>query len=201
MEKLIYGETDVYYVGLKEGDTCPNCGGEFRLIPFFAGDVSCVHKKLDPSVMDDKTIATKEFGKWVKCWGGYCSHCAETFHNDFGRLKTSALNNIKKLCIFMFTAIAGFLGFVFTEFIPFQYVTFIGLFGILPFTFLTIADLTAYLAKKPYVEPTMEELEQNLVYACNGRMNRNMVISLLGKDQFFIPKDALIEEAKNPEEE
>jgi hypothetical protein len=201
MEKLIYGESDVYYVGLNEGDTCPSCGGEFRHIPFFAGDISCVHKKLDPSVMDDDRIATVAYGNWVKCWGGYCSHCAETFHNNFDRLKMSALNSVKKLCIFLLTAIIGFLGFVFTEIWPFQFVMFVGTFGIIPFTFLAIADLTAYFAKKPYVEPTMEELEHNIVYACNGRMNRNMVISLLGKDQFFIPKDALIEEAKNTEEE
>ena len=201
MERLIYGDADLYYVDLKEGDVCPNCGKELRPIPFFGGDISCVHKKLDRSVMDDKKIETTTYGNWVKCWGGYCSHCAETFHNDFGRLKMSALSSLKKLCIFMFTALAGFLGFVFTEIVPFQFIMFVGMFGILPFTFLFIADLTAYLAKKPYVEPTMEELEQNLVYACNGRMNRNMVISLLGKDQFFIPKDALIEEAKNPEEE
>ena len=70
MEKLIYGTTDLYYVGLEEGDVCPKCGGELRVIPFFGGDVSCVHKKLERGVMADKKISTVTFGDGVKCFGG-----------------------------------------------------------------------------------------------------------------------------------
>lgn len=197
MEKLIYGETDLYYVGLQEGDKCPNCGSEFRTIPFFAGDISCVHKKLDPSVMEDTKIATVAYGDWVKCWGGYCSHCAETFHNDTGRLKMIALNSLKKLCIFIAVAIIGFLGFVFTEIWPFELVLFIGMFGIFPCAIMTLGDMATYLSRKPYVEPAPEVIEDNFISACNGRMNYKMVRDMLGKEMIFKPKDALVEEDKN----
>ncbi|MCR4791367.1 MAG: hypothetical protein K5871_01315 [Lachnospiraceae bacterium] len=199
MEKLIYGATDVYYVGLEEEDKCPNCGGELRAIPFFAGDVSCEHKKLERSVMDDKKITTETYGNWVKCWGGYCSHCAESFHNNSDRLKMNALNSLKKLCIFLFISIASYLALVLTEIKLFQLPLFIGLFGVFPFTLMTLGDLGSYLSRKPYVEPTAEELEDNIISACNGRMNREMVRGMLGKDMFFKPEDVLIEESSEEE--
>ncbi len=194
MERLIYGDTDLYYVDIKEGDVCPKCGKELRTIPFFAGDYSCVHKKLERSVMNDKTIETKAVGDWVKCWGGYCSHCAESFHNDKGRKFDEVLRSVKLLSLFMGMTVIGFVGLAATGVLPFQILLFAGLVGLLPNTIITLANLANYKSKKEYVEPTMEELETKLVEACNSRYNRGAVMGLIGKDMFFTPESVLIEE-------
>ena len=165
MERLIYGDTDLYYVDLKEGDVCPKCGKELRPIPFFGGDYSCVHKKLERSVMDDNKIETTAHGNWVKCWGGYCSNCAEKYLGDSNRKFDEFLTSLKKLSIFMIMAIAGFVGLAGTG-----------------------------VPQKKYVEPSMEELENTLVEACNSRYNRGAVMGLIGKDMFFTPESVLIEE-------
>ena len=194
MEKLIYGTTDLYYVGLEEGDKCPVCGNVLRPIAFFAGDVSCERKKLERSVMDDHTVRTETYGKWVKCWGGYCSHCAESYQNDEERLKLAALLSLKKLSIFMILSILGLVGFFLTGVWGFQLLLFVGLFGLLPFALMTLGDIAAYLSRKPYEEPTEEELQNTIVSACNSRYNRGTVSSLIEKDQFFTPEEVLVEE-------
>lgn len=194
MERLIYGDTDLYYVAIKEGDKCPNCGRELRPIPFFAGDYSCVHKKLERSVMNDKAIETKAVGDWVKCWGGYCSHCAESYQNDTGRKFDEVLKSVKMLSLFMGFTVVGLVGFFATGVILFQLLLFAGLFGLLPYTIITLGNFANYKSHKKYVEPTMEELETNLVEACNSRYNRGAVMGLLDKDMFFTPESVLIEE-------
>jgi hypothetical protein len=194
MERLIYGDTDLYYVDLKEGDVCPKCGKELRPIPFFGGDYSCVHKKLERSVMDDNKIETTAHGNWVKCWGGYCSCCAEKYLNDSDRKFDAFLSSMKKLSIFMIMAIAGFVGLAGTGVLPFQLLLFVGLFGMMPYSIITIANFANYKSQKKYVEPSMEELENTLVEACNSRYNRGAVMGLIGKDMFFTPESVLIEE-------
>lgn len=193
MERLIYGDTDLYYVDIKEGDVCPKCGKELRPIPFFGGDYSCVHKKLERSVMDDNKIETTTQGNWVKSWGGYCANCAEKYHNDSDRKFYELLSSIKKLSVFMIMAIVGFIGMAGTGALPFQLLLFIGLFGMLPCSIIAIANLTNYMSHKKYVEPSMEELENTLVEACNSRYNRGAVMGLTGKDMFFTPESVLIE--------
>lgn len=198
MERLIYGDADLYYVDLKEGDVCPKCGGELRPIPFFGGDYSCVHKKLERSVMDDNKIETTTQGNWVKCWGGYCSACAEKFHYDSNRKFDELMRSVKKLSLFMIMAIVGFIGMAGTGALPFQLLLFVGLFGMLPYSIISIANLTDYLSRKKYIEPTMEELENTLVEACNSRYNRGAVMGLIGKDMFFTPESVLIEKQSLP---
>ncbi len=193
MERLIYGDADLYYVDLKEGDTCPICGRELRPIPFFGGDYSCVHKKLERSVMDDKTVERKELGNWVKCWGGYCSHCAESFHNDKGRKFDEVIKSVKILSIFMAISVIGFVGLAATGILPFQLMFFIGLSGLLPSLINAMGYIANYRSKKKYVEPTQDQLEITLVEACNSRYNRGAVMGLIGKDMFFTPESVLIE--------
>ena len=194
MERLIYGNADLYYVDIKQGDVCPNCRNELRPIPFFAGDYSCVHKKLERSVMDDKTIETKAVGDWVKCWGGYCSHCAESYQNDTGRKFEEFLKSVKRLSLFMGLTVVGLVAFFATGVLPFQLMFFAGLFGLMPCTIITLGDFANYKSHKKYVEPTEEELETTLVEACNSRYNRGAVMGLLEKDMFFTPESVLIEE-------
>jgi len=193
MEKLIYGNADLYFVALEEGDKCPNCGGDLRLIPFFGGDVSCVHKKLDRSVMDDKKVETKEYGDWVKCWGGYCSRCAEKYHNDSGRKLDEVLKSIRILSIFIIMALVGFVGLGLTGILPFQVLLFIGLFGLMPYSIITIGNIVSYKSRKKYVEPTAEQLEATFIEACNSRYNRGALMGLIGKDMFFAPESVLKE--------
>ena len=193
MEKLIYGDTDLYYALLEEGDVCPNCGKELIPIPFFGGDVSCVHKKLDRSVMEDKKIETKTYGDWVKCWGGYCSHCAESYQNDSGRKLDEVLKSIKMLSIFIGLAVLGFVGVALTDILPFQILLYIGLCGLMPYTIITIGNVVGYTSRKKYVEPTMEQLEANLIEACNSRYNRGALMGIIEKDMFFAPKSVLKE--------
>lgn len=193
MERLIYGDTDIFYVDLKEGDVCPKCGRELRPIPFFGGDYSCVHKKLERSVMDDNKIETSVYGCWVKCWGGYCSSCAEKYLNDSDRKFDIFLSSLKKLSLFMIMAIVGFVGLAGTAVVPFQLLLFLGLFGMMPYSIITIANYASYKSRRKYVEPSMEELENTLVEACNSRYNRGAVMGLIGKDMFFTPESVLIE--------
>ena len=193
MERLIYGNADLYYVDLKEGDTCPNCGKQLRPIPFFGGDLTCANKKLDRSVMDDTNIETKEYGGWVKSWGGYCSHCAESYLTDTGRKLDEVLDGVKKLSIFMIMTIVGFVGMAFTDLLALQLLLFVGMCGLAPYAIITIGSIVNYKTKQEYVEPTQEQLEANLVEACNGRYNRGTVMGLIGKDMFFTPDAALKE--------
>ena len=193
MEKLIYGDTDLYYAALEEGDVCPSCGKELIPIPFFGGDYSCIHKKLDRSVMDDTKIETKEYGDWVKCWGGYCSHCAEAYQNDSGRKLDEVLKSVKMLSIFVGLAVLGFVGNALADILPFQLLFFIGLCGIMPYTIITIGNVVAYKSRKKYVVPTREQLEANLIEACNSRYNRGSLMGLIGKDMFFAPESVLKE--------
>lgn len=194
MEKLIYGNTDLYYAALEEGDVCPNCGKELTPIPFFGGDYSCVHKKLERSVMDDKKIETKEYGDWVKCWGGYCSHCAERYQNDSGRKLDEVIRSVRMLSLFIGMAVLGFVGAALSDALPFQLLFFVGLCGLMPYTIITIGNVVGYKSRKAYVEPTAEELEANLIEACNSRYNRGALMGLIGKDMFFAPEAVLKEE-------
>ena len=193
MEKLIYGDKDLYYAKLEEGDVCPDCGKELVPIPFFAGDISCVHKKLDRSVMDDNKIETKVCGDWVKCWGGYCSHCAEAYHNDSTRKLDEVIKSVRMLSIFIGLAVLGFVGAALSDALPFQLLLFVGLCGVMPYTIITIGNVVAYTSRKKYVEPTKEQLEANLIEACNSRYNRGSLMGLIGKDMFFAPEEVLKE--------
>ena len=194
MERLIYGDTDLYYVALQEGDVCPKCGNKLTPIPFFFFFYSCVHKKLDRNVMDDKTIETKAVGDWVKCWGGYCSHCAEAYHNDSGRKLDEIIKSVRMLSLFIGMAVLGFVGAALSDAMPFQLLFFVGLCGLMPYTIITIGNVVGYKSRKKYVDPTAEELEANLIEACNSRYNRGAVMGLIGKDMFFSPEDVLKEE-------
>ena len=194
MERLIYGDTDLYYVALQEGDVCPKCGNMLTPIPFFGADYSCVHKKLDRNVMDDKTIETKAVGDWVKCWGGYCSHCAEAYHNDSGRKLDEIIKSVRMLSLFIGMAVLGFVGAALSDAMPFQLLFFVGLCGLMPYTIITIGNVVGYKSRKKYVDPTAEELEANLIEACNSRYNCGAVMGLIGKDMFFSPEDVLKEE-------
>ena len=90
-------------------------------------------------------------------------------------------------------ALVGFVGLGLTGILPFQVLLFIGLFGLMPYSIITIGNIVSYKSRKKYVEPTAEQLEATFIEACNSRYNRGALMGLIGKDMFFAPESVLKE--------